>query len=109
VQQSELVEHDAYSWPQPVCCVWQSPLALQMRPLQHSSPKMQPLPTPPQVPATQRPSEQMFPGQHSECCEQVPLDGVHVEPFPQTPLMQVRGLAHSLVAAQRTPAGPGVG
>lgn len=79
-----------------------------MRPVQHSSPKMQPVPAAPQVPVMQRPSEQMFPEQQSECCEQVPLVGAQVEPLPHTPLMHDSGLAHSPLPVQRTPAGPGV-
>ncbi len=59
-------EHAAKSWPHPVCCVWHSPLELQMSPEQHSSPKMQPVPDAPQVPVTQRPREQRLPVQQSE-------------------------------------------
>lgn len=79
-----------------------------MSPVQHSSPKMQPVPLAPQVPGEQRPSEQMLPAQQSACVEQEPFVGVQEVAPPQTPLVHSSGLAHSPLPVQRTPAGPGV-
>lgn len=80
---------------------------MQMRPEQHSSPKMQPLPEPPHEPGEHRPREQMLPEQQSLWFVQVPLVGVHALLPVQTPLVQRSGLTQSLWLPQRTPAGPG--
>ncbi len=79
-----------------------------MRPEQHSSPKMQPVPEAPQVPGEQRPREQMLPEQQSLWAEQVPFVGVQEDPPLHTPLRQRRGLTQSPFWPHRTPAWPGV-